>query len=657
MFPASQGMLLEVDVNTGETTRGELPKKLFRSYLGGSGLGARLLYDELDPGVDALAPEAPLVFMNGLLTGTPVVCCNKVCVCARSPLTGIWGETRAGGFFGAELAKTGLSGVLFRGRAAEPVYLWINNAEAELRSAKGLWGKDTIETSELLRNETDPKAQVGAVGPAGERGVRFACVIFGGHEARAAGRTGMGAVMGAKRLKAIVVRGTLRLRSGQAGKVGVAKPDALRAEMREVNRQVREDAGRLREFGTASGVIPVEAAGDLPIKNWQLGSWEDGANKIAPQTNFPRLFKSHYACFACPIRCGKILHIPDGPHAGLEGHAPEYETTAGFGPLCLNGDPDTIIAANDLCNRYGLDTISTSAVIAFAMEAYERGLLTQAEFGAESDPSHRSDASDVSDQSDVSHAPSPRLEPTWGSGEAILALVRQIGERQGIGKLLGEGVRRAAETLGGDAPSFAIHTKGLEYPFHDPRAFVSMAPSYATGSRGGCHMESFSYILGYGSPMLDFGIERGSVEPHDHEGKARMAVLMQNLMTVYDALGMCKFVARGGVGPSALAKWINLVTGWDLSTDDVMEAGDRIFNLKRAFNLRCGIRRADDALPHRLEHLDRKTGGAAGSLPDMPGLLNEYYALRDWDDDGFPTPARLHRLGLDDIATDLAGLE
>jgi aldehyde:ferredoxin oxidoreductase len=613
---------------------------------------------------------------------------NKVCLCARSPLTGIWGESRAGGFFGAELAKAGLSGVLFRGQAPEPAYLWIKDGQAELRPAKDLWGKDTIETSDAIRAVTDPKAQVGAIGPAGERLVRFACVMFGGAEARAAGRTGMGAVMGSKRLKAVAVRGTRP--------VAVHDREGLLAEMREVNRQARDDAGRLREFGTAGGVPFVEAAGDLPIQNWRLGSWEEGAKRIAPQTLFPRLLKRHYACFACPIRCGKVYRVPDGPHAGLEGHAPEYETVAGFGALCLNDDPDSIVKANDLCNRYGLDTISTSAAIAFAMEAFERGLITEADLagglphprppsprverGLEGEAARRdatspplspspqaerglggedacgaeSHASHLSHSSHGSHSSVPA--PTWGNSEAVLALIEQIAHREGIGRLLGEGVRRAAEALGGDAASFAIHTKGLEYAFHDPRAFISMAPSYATGSRGSCHMESFSYILGYGSPMPDLGYERGSVEPQDHEGAARIAVLMQNLMTVYDALGLCKFLSRGGVGPSHIAKWINLVTGWDLSASDVMLAGERLFNLKRLYNLRCGVRREDDALPHRLEHLDRSAGAAAGSLPDMPRLMKEYYALRDWDARGFPTPARLRRLGLDDLARHLGVL-
>lgn len=622
MFPTSHGTLLEVDLTTGEIGHLALSETLFRRYLGGSGLAARLLYDELDTDVDPLAPEAPLLFLNGLLTGIPVVCGNKISVCARSPLTGIWGESRAGGYFGRELARAGLSGVMIHGQAPEPVVLWIDDGRAELRPAAHLWGEDTIETSDLVREELDPTAQVAAIGPAGERLVRFASIMFGGHDARAAGRTGIGAVMGAKRLKAIAVRGISRPE--------IARPEDFREAMREAMPIAHEGAGRLFDGGTASGVPLIEACGDLPIQNWRLGSWAEGAAKVAPQNHFDRVLDRHYGCFACPIRCGKIVTLPDGPHAGIRSHAPEYETTAGFGPLCLNDDYDTIVAANDLCNRAGLDTISASAAVAFAMEAFERGLLSRDDCGG--------------------------IEPAWGSGDAILALVQAIARREGIGELLGEGVRRAAEAIGGGAASFAIHTKGLEYPYHDPRAFISMAPSYATGTRGACHLDSFSYLLGYGVAMRDLGIEAGVLEPHAHDGKARVALEMQNLMAVYDALGICKFVARDGTGPSTLASWLNLITGWDVTADELMETGARLFALKRAYGLRCGIRRPDDTLPDRLLTLDRQTGGAAGSLPDLPRLLRDYYALRDWDPDGFPSPARLTALGLADVADDLSAL-
>lgn len=688
MLSTAASGFAEVNLSTGRILPREVPGEWLRRYLGGSGLAARMLYEELDPAIDPLAPESPLVVMNGRLTGSPVLCCNKVCLCARSPLTGIWGESRAGGFFGAELARTGIGGLVFRSQAPEPVYLWIHDGQAELRSAKHLWGKDTFETAEMLRAETDPKAQVGAIGPAGENLVRFACVVFGGREARAAGRTGMGAVMGAKRLKAIVVRGagrardeatrtnthkhgrspasqetarpcpsvSVRVTPSQPRPFQVARPEALRAAMRAENPKARDDAGRLREFGTAGGVPFVEIAGDLPIRNWQLGSWEAGAKRIAPQTTFARTLTGHYACFACPIRCGKRIRIPDGPFAGLEGHAPEYETVAGFGPLCLNDDPDTIAAANELCNRYGLDTISTAAAVAFAMEASELGIVSVASelrshgvafvvppSGGLEEPRERRTANGTAQR-------------LWGDGETILALVHQIARREGIGRLLGEGVRRAAEALGPQAAAFAIHTKGLEYPYHDPRAFISMAADYATGSRGACHMESFSYMQGFGAPMPDFGIERGSVEPHEHDGAARLAVVMQNLMAVYDALGMCKFVSRNGTGPTKLAHWLSLATGWDVSAGELVATGERLFNLKRAYNLRCGIRRTDDRLPDRFTSLDRKTGGAAGSLPDMARLLPEYYALRGWDARGFPTADTLRRLGLDDVVADLEHL-
>ncbi|MBM4031120.1 MAG: aldehyde ferredoxin oxidoreductase family protein [Planctomycetes bacterium] len=712
MPPIRHAVVLEVNLGTGRTAPREVPEEMLRRYLGGSGLAARMLYDELDPAVDPLAPESPLVVMNGLLTGSPVICCNKVCLCARSPLTGIWGESRAGGFFGAELARTGIMGIVFRGQAPQPVYLWVHDGQAELRPAGHVWGKDTFETAEMLRGETDAKAQVGAIGPAGERLVRFASVMFGGREARAAGRTGMGAVMGAKRLKAVVVRGkgracedatrtdtdkhgqmpvtqesprpcvsvSVRVTPSQQHCLQVARPDELRAAMRAENPKARDDAGRLREFGTAGGLIVVEAAGDLPIKNWQLGSWTDQAKRIAPQTHFARTFKGHYACFGCPIRCGKTVRVPaheDAGHGGpahnaeIEGHAPEYETAAGFGPLLLNEDLDTVFAANELCNRYGLDTISTAAAVAFAFEAAERGL----DLGGRlcPSPSGRGEGEGAFNGAGTqlgAKTPSPQPSPQgrgrtggeslglrWGDGQATLALIHQIARREGIGKLLGEGVRRAAEALGGEAASFAMHTKGLEYPFHDPRAFISMAPDYATGSRGSCHLESFSYILGYGSPMPDFGIERGGVEPHDHGGAARIAVLMQNLMAAFDALGMCKFVARNGTGPSKLAHWLSLATGWEVSAEELMAAGERLFNLKRAYNLRCGVRGGDDRLPGRFLHLDRKTGGAAGSLPDMARLLPEYYALRGWDARGFPTPDTLRRLGLDEVAADLMALK
>lgn len=597
--------LLRVDLSAGRWTVQELEEREVRVYLGGSGIAARILYDEDVAGGAPNATESPLLFMPGLLTGTPVPTACKLSVCARSPLTGIWGEATAGGHCGAEFARTGYAGVAVRGRADAPVYLWIRDDRVEIRSASTVWGKDTYETEEVLRGETDARAKVACIGPAGERGLPIASVMFEGRHARAAGRAGMGAVMGAKHLKAIVVRGT--------GRRTVFDPDGLRAEVKACIPEIKARAKGLSDFGTAGSVESVELHGDLPIQNWRLGTWTEGARRTSGQAMASTMFRRHYACFGCPIACGKRMKIEGGPHAGLDAHGPEYETAAGFGALCLNDDPEAIVVANDLCARYGLDTISTSAAIAFAMEAYEKGILS------------REDADG--------------LDLTWGDADAMLELIHRIGRGEGIGELLGGGVRRAADALGHNAVEFAIHVKGLELPYHDPRAFVDMAVNYATANRGGCHMASYSYVLGYGVSLPEFGYT-GEIDPHDHEGKAEMAVRLQNLMTVYDALGLCKFLLRTSVGPVRLAAWLHHATGWPEDPDELMETGERIFTLKRMYNVRLGISRKDDLLPPRLLTLDRETGAAAGSLPHLGRLLSEYYALRGWGEDGVPSEER-----------------
>ena len=603
--------LLWIDLSARCWEVRELEERSLRAYLGGSGIAARILYDEVGPEVEPTAPESPLLFMTGLLTGTPVPTACKLSVCARSPLTGIWGEATSGGHYGAELARTAYTGIAIVGRADEPVYLWVCDDRVEICSAKAVWGKDTYETEEALREETDPRARVACIGPAGERGLPIASVMLEGRHARAAGRAGMGAVMGSKCLKAVVVRGT--------GRRMVSDREGLRAELKELVPEIKARGKGLSDFGTAGGVESVELHGDLPIQNWRLGSWPEGAQKTSGQAMASTMFRRHYACFGCPIACGKRMAIEKGPHAGVDAHGPEYESAAGFGALCLNEDAEAIVVANDLCARYGLDTISVSAAIAFAMEAYEKGILTQEDVEG--------------------------LDLAWGNADTMLELVHRIGRGEGIGKLLGQGVRRAADLLGRNAVEFAIHVKGLEMPYHDPRAFVEMAASYATAARGGCHMASYSYVLGYGVPMPEFGYT-GEIDPYDHEGKAEMAVRLQDLMTVYDALGLCKFLLRASVGPTQLASWLNRVTGWPEDPDGLMETGERIFTLKRMYNVRLGVSRKDDVLPIRLLTLDRKTGASAGSLPHLGRLLSEYYELRGWEEDGVPSGERLTKLGL-----------
>ncbi len=595
MIPTNVSKLLHVDLSSGRCYVEELDEELHRRYLGGSGIAANVLCDELDINVNATDPQSPIVFMNGLLTGTFVPTANRMSVCARSPLTGIWCEATVGGHFPAELNRAGLGGIVIRGKADKPVYLWIKDKEVEIINCDEIWSLDTFKSSEILKERTDPEAQVAIIGLAGANLVKLANIIFGGESARAAGRGGLGAVMGSKNLKAIVVRGTQK-------RPEVYDRQKLLVEVREATTQIKEFTKGLSLFGTAGGVESVELHGDLPIKNWQLGTWKEGAEKTSGRVMVNSMFVKHYTCYACPIGCGKILKIDGDAVRG-----PEYEATAGFGAMCLNDDPETIVRANRLCNMYGLDTISTSAVIAFAMEAYEKGIITDCD----------------------------GISLSWGNSDAIIQLIHKIASREGIGELLGEGVRNAAEALGKGAEEFAIHTKGLEYPYHDPRAFIDMAANYATANRGGCHLESFSYPLGYGTTMKELGYDK-EVDPHSNDGKAEIAVTTQNLMSVYNALGLCKFLFRAEIGPELLNVWTNCATGWNNSMEELMSIGERIFNLKRAYNVRLGISRKDDTLPERLL-TPHKEGAAAGSSPDMERLLDEYYRIRGWAEDGIPT--------------------
>ena len=608
------GKLLRVDLSSGTQRVEPIDDADVRKYLLGSGLAARIYYREMDPALDPLDPASPLLAFAGLLTGTfsPTGC--RSTWCGRSPLTGIWDEANMGGHWGAELRFAGFDGLVVTGRSPEPVYLWIHDGQAEVRPADHLWGLDHFETFETLRAETDPKAQLASIGPAGENLVRFANVMQGGQgHARTAGRGGMGALLGSKNLKAIVVRGT--------GKPTYPDQAAFRAFVREINQHIRTNSVGMSQLGTAGGVPATELTGDMPLKNWTLGNWKDEAARISGQRIAETIFDRHTHCYACPIGCGKTVKIEQGPYAGVWGHGPEYETLAGFGGNCQCDDLNAISWMNDLCNRYGMDTITTSAVIAFAMEAYEKGLLTKDDTGG--------------------------IDLVWGDAGAIIAVIHAIARREGLGELLSKGVRAAAEEIGSEAEAFAIHVKGMELPYHDPRAFVDMAANYATAVRGACHLESLSYWLGYGVRFDVYGwYDPEQYDPHDSAGKGQIAAGFQNYMAVYNPLGICKFIAKGKVEPRHIADLVNAAASWQWTTDDLLQTGERLFNLKRLINLRLGVSRADDTLPRRLLTEPRPTGGAADVLPDLDAMLVEYYRARDWTPEGAPSAARLEVLGL-----------
>ncbi len=612
------GKLLRIDLNAGTHRLEPVEDSDVRRYLLGSGLAARIFYAEMDPRLDPLHPASPLLAFTGLLTGTfaPTGCRSSWC--GRSPLTGIWNEANMGGHWGAELRKASFDGLIITGRAARPVYLWLHDGQVEIRPADHLWGLDHFETFDRVRAETDPQAQIACIGPAGENLVRLAGVMQGGQEhARSAGRGGMGALLGSKNLKAIAVRGTSQPHYADA--------QTFREFVRELNRFIQQNSVGMSQLGTAGGVLATEMTGDLPLKNWTLGSWKEGAARISGQRIAETILAQHSRCFACPIGCGLVVQIHDGPYAGVYGHGPEYETLAGFGGNCLCDDLNAIAAMNDLCNRYGLDTISTSAALAFAMEAYEKGLISRADTGG--------------------------LELTWGNAEVMIGAIHAIARRQGIGTLLADGVRAAAARLGPEAEAFAVHVKGLEVPYHDPRAFVSMAANYATSNRGACHLEALSYWLGYGTRFAGW-YEPDSFDDHESIGKGQVAVDLQNYMAVYNPLGLCKFIAKGRVTPQHVADLVNAALGWGWTAADVLTTGERLFNLKRLINLRLGITAADDTLPPRLLREPRPSGGAAGVLPDLSLMLADYYRIRGWTPQGVPTADRLATLGLKPLAFD-----
>lgn len=608
------GRYLRLDLDTGRHTIEPIADADVKKFLLGSGYAAKLFADELDPSIGPLDPRATIYIFNGLLSGTfaPTGCRSSFC--GRSPLTGIWNEANLGGHWGAELRFAGYDGVVITGRAEKPVYLYISGDHIEVRDASHLWGKDTFEAHDLLIAETDEKARAAIIGVAGENLVKIAGVVSGGHgHARMAARGGMGAVLGSKNVKAIVVRGQ--------EKPQYADAKAFHATVKADNKYIMAHgpAEALHLVGTAGGHPGTDKFGDNAIKNWRGGNWTEGTIKTSGKAIAETIFARHTYCHACPIGCGKAIEIKEGKYAGVWGEGPEYETLCGFGSNLQCDDLNAIAAMHDLCNRYGLDVISTSGVIAWAFEAYEKGIFTTAETNG--------------------------LELNWGDDDAIIALIHAIGRRQGLGDLLAEGSREAARRTGRGTDRFALHVKGLELPYHDPRAFASMGVNYATASRGACHLEAISYWRGNGIewPGWQEGDPQGWIDHKRFDSTlgAAVAVDFQNFMTTYNPLGLCKFITKGSFTPAQTAELVNTALGWNWTRQDVLDTGARLFNFKRQINNRLGITAKDDVLPIRLTTEPRPTGSAAGVLPDMDLMLKDYYALRKWDATGAPTSEAL----------------
>ncbi|MBA7498151.1 hypothetical protein ES704_00886 [subsurface metagenome] len=609
MVKGYTGKILRVNLTNRRISVQALDEKDLKQLIGGSGIGTKFLYDETNEQTDPLSPENLLIFMTGPLTSTGVPGTGRHQVIFKSPLTGIFAQSSVGGSWGINLKRSGFDGIVIKGKADKPLYIWIHEGKIEFRDAKHLWGKDTYETAKILKEKTEEKASIATIGPAGEKKIKISCIVHEGYHARVAGRCGGGAVMGSKNLKAIVVYGTQ--------KNLVNQPEKLKKYIKDMLPHIKEVSKGMSDFGTAGGVISYEKIGNFPHQNWRLSDWEEGARKICGEEMAKTILVGRYACRHCPIGCGRIVKVTEGPFAPVDGGGPEYETLAALGSNCLVDNLEAIAKANELCNRYGLDTMSTGGVIGFAMEAYERGLINKKDTGG--------------------------IELKWGDGKAVVEMIKKIKEEEDIGKLLGEGVKMAALKIGKNAIEFAIHVKGLEPSFHDPRCFFSQALSYATTNRGACHLGSLSHPCEMLGTQPDLGINEPQ-DRHQIEGKAEFTIKLQNLMCMFDSIIMCKFMYTvQAIKVHHMVNFLNYVTGWEMNIEEFMKIGERIFNLQRLYNIRCGISRKDDSLPPRFLTLKRDRD----KLPPLGRLLSDYYEIRGWDEMGIPSREKLTQLNIE----------
>ena len=621
MFGA-HGKILRVDLSAAKISQEEFSESVLRKYLGGAGLATKYLWDEVKKGADPLGAENELIFMTGPLTGTVSPSTGRYSVVAKSPLTGIWGQSNSAGYWGVDFKKTGFDGIIFQGASAEPVYLMIDGEKAELRSAKHLWGKSVSETTRLIKAEAGERLNVASIGIAGENRVLYAAIINDLH--RAAGRCGMGAVMGSKGLKAIAVSGKEEVKI--ADPVGFAK---VSKKQYELLAQVLIRIA-METYGTNMAIDLVNVRGAFPTRNWQTGVFPN-LDEISSVAMNEKVLVKRVGCFACPIKCGRQTEIRKGPYAGTKGEGPEYESVGALGGMCGIDDMEAITMAHYLCDDYGLDTISTGSTIGFAMECYEKGALSKSD--------------------------TEGLELEFGNPEIMIALLHKIAKREGIGDLLAEGVKRASGKIGKGTERFAMHVKGLELPAYDSRALQLSGLAYASANRGGDHITA--YIQG--PTFLDYPfliVDESRVKDPLVADPSEVFIVkdLEDALTVFDCVGACKFMGMGLATP----EWIDLIRyglGWmDFTVNEFRTTGERVYNFARSYSIREGLTQAGDTLPKRLLEDPLPEGPAKGKVNELAPLLDAYYELRGWDKStGKPTQEKLKELGLDELIPEIWG--
>ena len=616
--PGTTGRILRVDLDTQQLVVEKPSDDVYLTYLGGYGLGAYYLYRLQKPGVDALGPDNHLGFFTGVLTGTPGITSNRYVVVAKSPKTGTWGDANSGGSFGPAMKRAGFDAVVFRGISSQPVCLLLRGGKAELLPGEDWWGLDTHQVEDKAQALYGKEARSACIGPPGERLNLLSCVI--NDKGRAAGRSGLGAVMGSKRLKAIIAVGD--------GEVSIADPDGMNRAM-SAHREAMRELGFfqvLHKHGTAGITAGACITGDTPIKNWGgVPADFPTAEKISDDQVLA-IQKKRWGCWKCPIGCGGLTEVEKGEYASST-HKPEYETLAAFGTLCLNDNLESINLCNEYCNRYGLDTIGTGCTVAFAIECYENGLVTKKDTGG--------------------------VELTWRNHKGIAEVTRQIAMGEGFGgKVLADGTKVAAQRIGKGAEQYAIHIHGEELAMHDPRLNPGLATSYKMDATPGRHTQLSAWMVeGQFAPP---GLVTETPERYAVEGKGRLYRVVSAHHHVASAAGMCMF-GWSNLTPQAMSDSLRHTTGKDYSLDDIQQMGERIAALRMAFNLREGVRNVDFAVPRRaIGSPPLEAGPLKGVTVDIDAQVHDYLQEMGWDTKtGVPKKETLHRLGLDFVAADL----
>ena len=596
------GQILRINLTEGTVATETLDPVDARNFLGARGLGTHLWMKEVDPKVDPLSDKNKLVFVTGPLTGTMATCGSRYNVVTKSPLTGAIAASNSGGYWGPELKYAGYDGIIFEGKSEKPVYLWINDDKIELRSAEHLWGKTVYETTDVVREETDEHAEVACIGPAGEKLVKIACII--NDYTRAAGRSGVGAVMGSKNLKAIAAKGS--------GGVKVADPTGFMAALtraRQILKQHPVTGQGLPAYGTNVLINILDQSGGLPVHNFQDSGSFPNADNTGGETLAAKYLVRNKGCMGCSIGCGRISQVNQGRFK-VFAEGPEYEAAWAYGADCGIDDLEPIIKANHLCNELGLDSISMGTTIACAMELYENGYVTIKETGT---------------------------PLNFGNKDAIVDFTQKTAYREGFGDELAEGSYRLASKYG--HPELSMTVKKQELPAYDPRALKGMGLNYATANRGGCH------VRGYMTAPEILGIPE-KLDNLTTEGKAAWVKLFQDLTAAVDSAGICLFVTLG-MGAPEIAEQLKAATGMDYTVEEVLKAGERIWNLEKLFNLKSGLTKADDTLPPRLIEEGMKVGPNKGQVVELNVMLDEYYQLRGWDENGVPNATKLAELSLE----------